>query len=213
MFPLTLALTRAARRAFCQASLAGQTSADRRGFGLSAALACAEQPAARMRAPEEGRTVGCAGGKEGVPCTRELGLPLPRVKSPPWHMNCVMTRWKEEPLKWSGLPLWPMPFSPVHRARKFCRAEGRGAQPGTAFGSGAQREEQSDDRRRVQRKGAAGRGCRVRYQTGVVRERAYPGGVPPQSWARRQHEASSRCGQPARHRWSCQSRRRECPWL
>ena len=105
-----------------------------------------------------------------------------------------------------------MPFSPVHRARKFCRAEGRGAQPGTAFGSGAQREEQSDDRRRVQRKGAAGRGCRVRYQTGVVRERAYPGGAPPQSWARRQHEASSRCGQPARHRWSCQSRRRGWPF-
>ena len=39
----------------------------------------------------------------------ELGLPLPRVKSPPWHMNCVMTRWKEEPLKWSGLPERPVP--------------------------------------------------------------------------------------------------------
>ena len=24
-----------------------------------------------------------------------------------------MTRWKVEPLKWRGLPLLPMPFSPV----------------------------------------------------------------------------------------------------
>ena len=46
-------------------------------------------------------------------------VPLPRVKSPPWHMNCVMTRWKAEPLKWSGLPDLPMPFSPVQRQRKF----------------------------------------------------------------------------------------------
>lgn len=30
-----------------------------------------------------------------------------------------MTRWKVDPLKWSGLPEPPVPFSPVHRARKF----------------------------------------------------------------------------------------------
>ena len=27
--------------------------------------------------------------------------------------HSVMTRWKVEPLKWRGLPLLPMPFSPV----------------------------------------------------------------------------------------------------
>ena len=31
------------------------------------------------------------------------------MKSPPWHMKSVMTRWKEEPLKWSGLPERPVP--------------------------------------------------------------------------------------------------------
>ena len=30
-----------------------------------------------------------------------------------------MTRWKELPLKWSGLPDGPTPFSPVQSARKF----------------------------------------------------------------------------------------------
>lgn len=39
-------------------------------------------------------------------------VPSPRVKSPPWHMNCGITRW-------NLLPLYPNPFSPVHRARKF----------------------------------------------------------------------------------------------
>jgi hypothetical protein len=39
-------------------------------------------------------------------------VPLWLVKSPPWHMNWGITRWKEEPLK-------PKPFSPVHSARKF----------------------------------------------------------------------------------------------
>ena len=57
---------------------------------------------------------------------------MPRVKSPPWHMNCEITRWKAEPLKCRGLPLPPMPFSPVHRARKFCGAEKRGAQSGNS---------------------------------------------------------------------------------
>ncbi len=46
-------------------------------------------------------------------------VPLPAVKSPPWIMNCLITRWKLEPLKCSGLPSLPMPFSPVHRALKF----------------------------------------------------------------------------------------------
>ena len=62
---------------------------------------------------------------------RRAGVPLPRVKSPPWHMNCEITRWKAEPLKCRGLPLPPMPFSPVHRARKFCGTEGRCAQSET----------------------------------------------------------------------------------
>ena len=34
-------------------------------------------------------------------------------------MKLGMMRWKEEPLKWSGLPDLPLPFSPVARARKF----------------------------------------------------------------------------------------------
>lgn len=54
----------------------------------------------------------CLMGSNGV-------LTLPAVKSPPWSMNWGMTRWKEAPLKWRGLPLRPVPFSPVQRARKF----------------------------------------------------------------------------------------------
>ena len=46
-------------------------------------------------------------------------LTLPAVKSPPWSMNWGMTRWKEAPLKWRGVPMRPVPFSPVQRARKF----------------------------------------------------------------------------------------------
>eukprot|EP00929_Paragymnodinium_shiwhaense_P103025 TRINITY_DN662_c1_g1_i1.p2 TRINITY_DN662_c1_g1~~TRINITY_DN662_c1_g1_i1.p2 ORF type:complete len:102 (-),score=17.35 TRINITY_DN662_c1_g1_i1:25-330(-) len=46
-------------------------------------------------------------------------VPLPRVKSPPWHMKLLITRWKALPLKCRGLPERPMPFSPVHKARKF----------------------------------------------------------------------------------------------
>ena len=92
-----------------------QSSADRRGSGLGAALACAEQPAARRGPPKEvlGLWVERV-GKRGCP-VHELRLPLPRVKSPPWHMNCVMTRWKEEPLKWSGLPERPVPVRGLYR--------------------------------------------------------------------------------------------------
>ena len=39
-------------------------------------------------------------------------VPLWLVKSPPWHMNWGMTRWKQLPLK-------PKPFSCVHKQRKF----------------------------------------------------------------------------------------------
>ena len=46
-------------------------------------------------------------------------VPLPRVKSPPWHMKSVMTRWNDEFLKCNGFPEAPVPFSPVHNARKF----------------------------------------------------------------------------------------------
>merc|ERR1719245_811089 len=46
-------------------------------------------------------------------------VPLPAVKSPPWHINSGITRWKALPLKWSGLPDFPVPFSPVHKQRKF----------------------------------------------------------------------------------------------
>merc|ERR1719516_748205 len=44
-------------------------------------------------------------------------VPLPLVKSPPWHMKLGMTLWKEDPLN-------PNPFSPVHRARKFSEVLG-----------------------------------------------------------------------------------------
>jgi hypothetical protein len=139
---------------------------------------------------------------------QELGVPLPRVKSPPWHMNCEMTRWKAEPLKWSGLPLPPMPFSPVHRARKFCRTEGRRAQPGTPVWlwrwSGSSSPPTGA---RAAEGGGGGEGCRVHYHAGIVGKRADPGGAPPRSWAQRQHAASSRCGRPARRRWSCRRRR------
>lgn len=39
-------------------------------------------------------------------------VPLWFVKSPPWHINCGMTRWNDDPLN-------PNPGSPVHKARKF----------------------------------------------------------------------------------------------
>nr|CAB3452894.1 unnamed protein product [Digitaria exilis] len=43
-------------------------------------------------------------------------VPLPRVKSPPWHMKLGMMRWKTEPF---AFPEAPRPFSPVQRQRKF----------------------------------------------------------------------------------------------
>ena len=46
-------------------------------------------------------------------------VPFPRVKSPPWHMKSLITRWNEEPLKCRGFPDLPVPFSPVQRHRKF----------------------------------------------------------------------------------------------
>ena len=39
-------------------------------------------------------------------------VPLWLVKSPPWHIKSVMTRWKDD-------PLYPNPFSPVQSALKF----------------------------------------------------------------------------------------------
>ncbi|PON93901.1 LOW QUALITY PROTEIN: hypothetical protein TorRG33x02_102910 [Trema orientale] len=51
-------------------------------------------------------------------------VPFPAVKSPPWHMNPGMTRWKLEPLKCIGFPLRPVPFSPVQSARKFSAVRG-----------------------------------------------------------------------------------------
>uniref|UniRef100_A0A0A9E299 Uncharacterized protein n=1 Tax=Arundo donax TaxID=35708 RepID=A0A0A9E299_ARUDO len=45
--------------------------------------------------------------------------------SPPCTINPLITRWKHEPLKWSGLPLAaPTPFSPVQSARKFSAVRG-----------------------------------------------------------------------------------------
>ena len=44
-------------------------------------------------------------------------VPFWLVKSPPWHMNPGMTRWK-------GEPLYPKPFSIVHSARKFSHVLG-----------------------------------------------------------------------------------------
>ena len=161
------------------------------------------------------RRLGCwaVGRARGPFVSQEQGVPLPRVKSPPWHMNCEMTRWKAEPLKCSGLPLPPMPFSPVHRARKFCAQRGRALSLRLQSGSGAEREQQSADGGGCSGRGRGGEGCRVHYHAGVVGMRADPGGARPRSWARRQHAASSRCGRPGRRRWSCQSRRRDCPWL
>lgn len=49
---------------------------------------------------------------------------LAAVKSPPWHMNPGMIRWKVEPLQCSGFPLRPVPFSPLQRARKFSAVRG-----------------------------------------------------------------------------------------
>jgi hypothetical protein len=39
-------------------------------------------------------------------------VPLWLVKSPPWHINCGITRWNVDPLN-------PNPGSPVQSARKF----------------------------------------------------------------------------------------------
>merc|ERR1711920_188479 len=39
-------------------------------------------------------------------------VPSPLVKSPPWIMNDLITRWNLD-------PLYPKPFSPVQSARKF----------------------------------------------------------------------------------------------
>ena len=98
-YTLTLTLTRAAKSVKRRCRGRCQSSADRRGSGLGALLAWAEQPAARRWPPEEvlGLWVARA-GRRGCP-VHELRLPLPRVKSPPWHMKSVMTRWKVEPLK------------------------------------------------------------------------------------------------------------------
>ena len=75
-------------------------------------------------------------------------------------------------------------------------------------GPGAERELAAvRPRERVHRKGVGGEKARVHYQAGIVGRRANPGGAPPRSWARRPHAASSRCGRPARRRWSCRSRR------
>jgi len=52
-------------------------------------------------------------------------------------MNCGITRWKVEPLKCSGLPERPVPFSPVHRQRKFCgKEQGAGRRFQGAAGTG-----------------------------------------------------------------------------
>mmetsp|Transcript_6204 Transcript_6204/g.14136 ORF Transcript_6204/g.14136 Transcript_6204/m.14136 type:complete len:278 (-) Transcript_6204:233-1066(-) len=51
-------------------------------------------------------------------------VPFPAVKSPPWHMNPGMTRWKALPLKCRSFPLLPSPFSPVQSARKFSHVLG-----------------------------------------------------------------------------------------
>ena len=46
-------------------------------------------------------------------------VPLAFVKSPPWHMNPGMMRWKHEPSKRSSAPDFDRPKSPQHNARKF----------------------------------------------------------------------------------------------
>lgn len=60
-----------------------------------------------------GETLGrCLHGPT-VPSCRDTHGNAPAVKSPPWHMNPGMTRWKVEPLKCRGLPERPVPFSPA----------------------------------------------------------------------------------------------------
>jgi len=68
-------------------------------------------------------------------------------------------------------------------------------------------EQQSANGSPCSGRGRGGEGCRVHYHAGIVGKRADPGGAPPRSWAQRQHAASSRCGRPARRRWSCRRRR------
>jgi hypothetical protein len=46
-------------------------------------------------------------------------VPLPAVKSPPNAINSGITLWNSDPFKWIGFPLFPIPFSPVHRHLKF----------------------------------------------------------------------------------------------
>merc|ERR1719227_26702 len=46
-------------------------------------------------------------------------VPLCIVKSPPWIIKSLMTRWKEHPLKCRGTPDAVFPDSPVQSCRKF----------------------------------------------------------------------------------------------
>ena len=46
-------------------------------------------------------------------------VPSPLVKSPPWHMNPGIIRWKTQPMKFSLFPDLPLPCSPVQSALKF----------------------------------------------------------------------------------------------
>ena len=46
-------------------------------------------------------------------------VPSALVKSPPWSIKSLITRWKMAPLKCNGFPKRPLPFSPVHKQRKF----------------------------------------------------------------------------------------------
>ena len=108
-------------------------------------------------------------------------VPLPAVKSPPWHMKPGMTRWKEEPLYHSGLPLLPTPFSPVHSALQLSCWTAKGVRgKGLRAAAAGKREEgrtqiKKKRRRRARLKFSAVRGTTELYSSITMR----PAGAPP----------------------------------
>ena len=134
------------------------------------------------------------------------------------HMNCGMTRWKAEPLKCSGLPILPMPFSP-EGGRRTCElpvrlrwlsraARCHGCPPPRAGAEGA------EVLGRLRRAVAIGRvsttestPARSRRRRRACARRARARGAP---WAPRRRAAPSPRGCAARARRGCVSHER-CP--
>ena len=72
------------------------------------------------------------------------------MKSPPWHMKSLITRWNDEPLKWRGFPDRPVPFSPVQRHRKFSAVLGTTSERSCSGGSKQPRSEQKREKKTCQ---------------------------------------------------------------